>query len=74
MVDPPSPVKLYHTPIVPDVEAFGAVSLIAPTVVPEIVPDAQGRFVAPEHASLDGLTAIEIETVPEHPLAVPVMV
>jgi hypothetical protein len=60
--------------MVPLVDAFGAVSLIAPTVVPEIVPDAHGRFVAPEHASLDGLTAIEIEAVLEHPLAVPVIV
>jgi hypothetical protein len=60
--------------MVPLVDAFGAVSLIAPTVVPEIVPDAHGRFVAPEHASLDGLTAIEINVEPEHPLAVPVMV
>ncbi len=54
MVWYPVPVNLYHTPIVPVVDGFGAVSEMAPTVVPAKLDVAQGNAVAPEHASFDG--------------------
>jgi hypothetical protein len=65
----PFPVNAYHTPFADVATEAGGVSSALPTVVPAKLLVAQGKFVAPEHASLDGLTAIEIEAVPEHPFA-----
>ena len=66
----PSPVNLYHTPIVPVVDEFGAVSDTAFTVVPAKADVAQGKLVAPEQASFEGGDAVVKDHV-LHPEASP---